>query len=67
MNEENKKAFRSFPQEMPKPERKQYENGIIENVVKNEIYPKASENPVTPANTDSINTEFAQQKNRTNM
>ena len=63
MENKDKKSFKAFPEEMPKADRKQYDHGVIESVVKEEIYPKASENPVIPMNTDSINSEFANKKN----
>ena len=65
MNKENKSNPSRFPAEMPMDDKKTYDHGVIENVVKNEIDIKPATNPVKPANTDSLNTEFA--KNRQNM
>ena len=62
MNDKNKKDFKAFPEEMPKADRKQYDHGVIESVVKNEIHPSRAENPIVPENSDSINSEFAKKR-----
>lgn len=67
MNDDNKKSFKAFPEEMPKADKKQYGHGVIENVVKNEIHPSCAEKPIAPVNTDSINSEFAKKRNNSNM
>ncbi len=56
---ENKSA--RFPEEMPADSKRNYEHGVIESVVRNEIDIKPATNPAKPHNTDSINTEFAKQ------
>jgi len=56
---ENKPA--RFPQEMPAENKKNYDHGVIENVVRNEIDIKSATNPVKPHSTDNLNTEFAKQ------
>lgn len=59
-NNDKKVPFR-FPDEMPSGEKKQYNHGAIENVVRNEIDIKPATNPAKPHSTDSLNTEFAKQ------
>lgn len=61
MNNDNKNSSSRFPQEMPADNKKQYEHGVIEDVVRNEIDIKSATNPVKPNNTDALNTEFAKQ------
>lgn len=62
MNRDNKKEPSRFPEEMPSDSKKQYDHGVIESVVKREIEPKSATNPAKPADTDSINTEFAKEQ-----
>jgi hypothetical protein len=56
-----------YPAEIPMGDNKKFDHGVIVDVVQNEIYPKSSTNPITPADTDSINTEFAKQKMENNL
>lgn len=67
MNNENKKQPARFPEEMPAGSKKQYDHGVIENVVKQEIEPASATNPAKPMDTDSINTEFAKSRGNFNM
>ena len=60
MENENKTPSR-FPQEMPADKKTQYDHGVIDNVVRNEIDIKPAQNPAKPQSTDSLNTEFAKQ------
>lgn len=67
-NNVNKDGSTRFPQEIPAADKKNFDHGVIENVVKSEIEPTPSQNPATPYNTDAINTEFAKarlQRNQT--
>lgn len=57
---ENKTPSR-FPEEMPAGENKKLNHGVIVDVVQSEVCPPSATNPVKPADTDSINTEFAKQ------
>ena len=61
---DNKKEERPtrFPQEMPGDNRKTYDHGVIEDVVKHEIEPTSATNPAKPADTDYLNTEFAKSR-----
>lgn len=61
MDKNDKTAPSRFPEEMPNGQKKQYDHGVIENVVRNEIDIKPATNPVKPCNTDYLNTEFAKQ------
>ncbi|MBQ2943148.1 MAG: hypothetical protein IJD93_00400 [Ruminococcus sp.] len=57
---ENKNPSR-FPEEMPAGENKKLNHGVIVDVVQSELCPPTATQPVSPADTDSINTEFAKQ------
>ncbi len=59
MYNDNKSKPSRFPEEMPADSKKSYDHGVIEDVVKNEIEPASATNPIKPADTDSLNTEFA--------
>ena len=61
MDNKNEKNPARFPEEMPASTKRQYDHGVIENVVRNEIDIKSATNPAKPHSTDSINTEFAKQ------
>ncbi len=67
MDKDNKANPSRFPQEMPADNKKDYSHGVIENVVKNEIEAPLAKNPVKPADTDSLNTEFAKKQWGTNQ
>ncbi len=56
-NKENKETL--FPQEIPVDDKKELYHGAIVDVVKNEVDPKSSTEPVTPRDINSINTDFA--------
>ena len=56
-----------YPAEIPMGDNKKFDHGVIVDVVQNELCPKSATNPVTPADTDSINTEFAKQKMENNL
>ena len=62
LNSENNSGNSRFPAEMPAKDKKPCPHGAIENVVKNEIEVKPAANPLKPADTDAINTEFAKKK-----
>ena len=62
MNNENKKFPTRFPNEMPAGDKKSFDHGAIESVVRNEIDIKFATNPAKPHNTDSLNTEFAKEE-----
>ncbi|MBQ9743172.1 MAG: hypothetical protein IJV88_05830 [Ruminococcus sp.] len=66
MNKENSNPS-VFPDEMPAGEDKKFRHGVIVDVVTNEIYPKPSANPAQPADTDSLNTEFAKRSGEYNL
>ena len=51
-----------FPAEMPARDKKSLNHGAIEDVVVNEINVKPASNPVTPYDTDRLNSEFAKEK-----
>ncbi|MBE6734753.1 MAG: hypothetical protein E7563_05385 [Ruminococcaceae bacterium] len=63
---EDKKPSR-YPEEIPMGDRKEFRHGVIVDVVQNEVCPKSATNPVTPADTDAINTQFAKQEIENNM
>ncbi|MBQ4568472.1 MAG: hypothetical protein IJA62_00195 [Ruminococcus sp.] len=67
MYSDNKKTPSRFPEEMPADSKKNYNHGVIEDVVKNEIEPASSTNPVKPADTDKLNTEFAKKQGEFNL
>lgn len=61
MDNKNENKPGRFPEEMPAGSKKNYDHGVIENVVRNEIDIKPATNPVKPHSTDNLNTEFAKQ------
>ncbi len=61
MNNDSKNSPSRFPQEMPADNKKQYDHGVIEDVVRNEIDIKSATNPAKPMSNDALNTEFAKQ------
>ncbi len=67
MYNDNKKHPSKFPEEMPADSKKKYDHGVIENVVRHEIEPTSATNPATPADTDSLNTEFAKNQGNFNL
>lgn len=67
MDNENKKSPSRFPDEIPTQNKKHYDHGVIEDVVRNEIDIKSATNPIKPMSTDSINTEFAKQAQNNNF
>ena len=67
MNGNNKAEPTRFPQEMPEKNKKTYGHGVIEDVVRNEIEPASAANPVKPADTDCINSEFAKSRKDINL
>lgn len=66
MNDDSKNSPARFPEEMPADNKKQYEHGVIEDVVRNEIDIKSATNPAKPHSTDALNTEFAKQVQNSN-
>lgn len=61
MENKNEKTPTRFPEEMPAGNKRDYDHGTIENVVRNEIDIKPATNPAKPLSTDNLNTEFAKQ------
>lgn len=56
-----------YPEEIPMGDNKKLDHGVIVDVVQSELCPPNAQNPVKPADTDSLNTEFAKQKMENNL
>lgn len=67
MYNEDKNRPTRFPAEMPAGTPKTYDHGVIEDVVKHEVEPTSATNPVKPADTDYLNTEFAKSRGGFNL
>lgn len=65
MKEDSKPS--RFPDEIPMGDNKKLRHGVIVDVVQSEICPPSSSSPAKPAQTDSLNTEFAKQAKQNNM
>lgn len=55
-----------FPDEIPMGDNKKFDHGVIVDVVQSELCPPNATTPIKPADTDSINTEFAKQAMQNN-
>ncbi|MBQ8000101.1 MAG: hypothetical protein IJ298_02650 [Ruminococcus sp.] len=63
---DDKRSPSRFPEEIPTGDNKKLDHGVIVDVVQNELCPPGATNPAKPADTDSLNTEFAKQAMKNN-